>query len=140
MNRRPSEQTAAPLPEPTDRRWSRPKRVLVSFGVLALLIGLFLFGGWLYLRSDSFNRYAVEEIKSSLKNYGLRAEIGGTEISFQDQTARLRDFKLFNDQTGQPIVSIKMLELSVVVHEPYALRLSREIELQKLNLKGVDLY
>ncbi|MCI0662190.1 MAG: translocation/assembly module TamB domain-containing protein [Acidobacteria bacterium] len=140
MNRRPSEQTAAPLPKLSHRRWSRPKRVLVAFGILALLIGLFLFGGWLYLRSERFNRFAVEEIKSSLRNYGLRAEVGGTEISLQDQTARLRDFKLFNDQTGQPIVSIKTVELSVLVREPYALRLNREIELQKLNLKGVDLY
>ncbi len=75
-----------------------------------------------------------------MKDYGLRSEIGGTKISLKAQTARLSDFKIFNDETGQLIASLKLVEVDVDIREPYALSLSREIVLKSLNLEGVDLY
>ncbi|HKX28079.1 MAG TPA: translocation/assembly module TamB domain-containing protein [Blastocatellia bacterium] len=96
--------------------------------------------GWLYLRSERFNRYVGEQVKVALKDYGLRGEIGGTQIALGRQAAGLRDFKIYNDLTGQLIATIKRVELAVEVQDPYALRLSREVKIKQVELDGVELY
>jgi outer membrane protein assembly complex protein YaeT len=114
--------------------------LLIGITGFFLLIALLALVGWFYIRSESFNRYIAEQVKAKLKEYGLRGEIGGTEVSLGDQTAQLRDFKIYNDQSGQLIASIKRIELIAQIRDPYALRLSREIALKKLNLDGLDFY
>lgn len=128
------------MPTPPRRRWVTPKRLLIAFAILLALAGLLLLGGLAYLRSENFNRLVVEQIQSSLEEYGLRGEVGGTEISLRQQTARLKDLKIFNEQTGQPIATLKRVELIAEIRDPYALRLSREIVLKKINLEGIDIF
>jgi hypothetical protein len=135
-----SEQPDIPPSVPQRRRRLTLKRVLMTIATLLLFIAALGLAAWVYLRSESFNRYVAEQINAKLKDYGLRSEIGGTRISLKSQTARLSDFKIHNDKTGQLIASIKLVELDVDIHEPYAPRLSREIDLKSLNLSGVDLF
>jgi outer membrane protein assembly complex protein YaeT len=135
-----SEQPDTPPSAPQRRRRLTLKRALLTLAGLFLLVASLSLAAWIYLRSESFNRYVADQINAKLKDYGLRSEIGGTRISLGAQTARLSDFKIHNDQTGQLIASIKLVELDVDIREPYALRLSREIALKSLNLSGVDLH
>jgi outer membrane protein assembly complex protein YaeT len=116
------------------------KRLLIGLAGLFLLMALLALIGWFYIRSESFNHYIAEQLKAKLKEYGLRAEIGGTEVSLVDQIARLRDFKIYNDQSGQLIASVNRVELTVQIRDPYALSTKREIALKKLNLEGLDLH
>ncbi|MCI0665312.1 MAG: hypothetical protein L0220_29980, partial [Acidobacteria bacterium] len=125
---------------PPRRRRLTAKRILITLAVLVLFVALLGLAGGIYIRSENFNRYLIGEINAKLKEYGLRGEIGGTEFSLRGQTARLRDFKIYNDLTGRPIASIKRVELIAEIREPYAIRLSREIALKKLNLEGVELH
>lgn len=128
-------------PSPVSRkRWFTPKRLIFAVVGLLVLISFLGLGIWIYVRSDSFQRYLVGQIKLQLKECGLRGEIGGTELSWRQQTARIRDFKIYNDQTGQLIASIKRAELSAEILKPYAWRLTREILLKNLDLEGVDLH
>jgi outer membrane protein assembly complex protein YaeT len=127
------------MPVPPRGRWLTPKRLLIAFAILVALAGLLLLGGLAYLRSENFNHLVVDQIQKTLKEYGLHGEIGGTEISLRHQTARLKDFKIFNERTGQPIATLKRAELIAEIREPYAFRLSREIVLKKVNLDGIDL-
>lgn len=139
MNRQSSEPTTSPLPAPS-RKWRRiVKRLAIAGMILVLLSALLMVGGWFYLRSENFNRFVAEQIKNKLRQSGLRGEIGGFEFSFDDQTARLRDFQVFNQETGQLIATIKRVEISVNIRDLYAPRASREIELKKIGIEGLEL-
>jgi outer membrane protein assembly complex protein YaeT len=135
-----SEQRTPPPISSRPRRRLSLKRVLIALTAVFLCIAGLGLATWVYLRSEAFNREVAGQIDAKLKDYGLRSEIGGTKISLKSQTARLSDFKIFNDRTGQLIASIKLVELDIEIREPYALRLSREVSLKSLNLEGLDLY
>src|SRR5262245_16976262 len=135
-----SEPNSTPGTAPPRKRRITPVRLLFAFILSISMIGLLLLSGWLYLRSERFNRYVAEQVKVALKDYGLRGEIGGTQITLGQQTAGLRDFTIYNDLTGQLIATIKRVELAVEVQDPYALRLSREVRIKKVELDGVELY
>jgi outer membrane protein insertion porin family len=110
---------------------------LISLGGLALLIILALTALW-FLRSDRFNRFVAREIDQALRQYGLRAEVGAFELGRGWRTATLREVKIFNQQTGQLIATLDRATVTIEIREPFALRLSREIELEQLELAGLE--
>lgn len=132
--------TSPSTPRP-GRRW--PKRLLLTGAAVILLLGLLGLGMWFYIRSDNFNRFVAEQIKNTLREYGLRAEIGSFGIapgSLIEPTVQLRDFKIYNQQTGQLIATVKTVTAEAEIREPYARSLSRDIVIETLKLDGVDLY
>ncbi|MGE0130798.1 MAG: translocation/assembly module TamB domain-containing protein [Blastocatellales bacterium] len=125
---------------PRPRRFTR-RRLLVysALGILAFIIIAVLLA-LLYLRSDRFNRFIAIEIEKALEAYGLRAEIGRFEPGRDLRTVTLSDVKLFNKQTDQLIATIDRATVSLTIRDPFALKLRREIVLDRLGLEGVDLW
>lgn len=110
------------------------------------LLGLLLLGGIaglsarLWLRSEKFNQFVAGEIKAKLLEYGLRGEIGSFGFAWDTQTARLKDLKIYNQQTNQLIASVGGLELQTEIQDLYAPKLSRNVVLKKLSLDGVEVF
>ncbi len=133
--------TPAPAVQPSPKpRPRRLKRLLIALIGVVLLVALAALSGWIYLRSENFNRYVADEIKAKLSEFGLRGEIGGFGISWDAQTASLRDLKIYNQQTGQLVAAIKSADILTEIRDPFALKLSREIVIRKLAVESVDLY
>ena len=86
-------------------RWF--KRSLITIVCVILLAALIAIGLLIYLRSEKFNRYIAGEIKAKLSEFGLRAEIGSFGVGWDTQTARLRDLKIYNQQTGQLVATVE---------------------------------
>ncbi|MGH9835345.1 MAG: hypothetical protein ACRD9Y_20175, partial [Blastocatellia bacterium] len=110
-----------------------------ALGLLGLIIISVLLG-YLYLRSEKFQRFAATEIEKAVEAYGLRAEVGGFEPGRRFRTITLRDLKLFNRQTDQLIATIDRATVSLSIRDPFALKLRREIVFDRLELDGVDLW
>jgi outer membrane protein assembly complex protein YaeT len=125
-------------PQPASNGWSFRRKLLIWGGVTAvvLLIALAL-GSWYYIRSGRLNERVAREIEAALQEYGLRAEIGGFELAGL-RTVTLRQLKFYNQQTGQLIATLDRAVLSLKILEPYALRLSREIVLERLELQQLE--
>ncbi len=121
-------------------RPSRLKRILVAIAAATLIVGTLAFAVWVYIRSESFNNYVAGEIKSELREFGLRAEIGSFGISWDTQTARLRDLKIYNERTSQLVATIESLDTMIEVRAPYALESKREIVINKVEVEGADFY
>jgi len=117
--------------------WQGWKRWFVA-GLL-LLLGLALWGVF-YYRSGKFNHYLAGEVVAALQEYGLRAEVGQLEIGRGLRSVTLRDVKVYNEQTGQPIATIASLTLTAQIREPFAFRLSREIEIQRLEVEKPEVW
>ncbi|MGH9763251.1 MAG: hypothetical protein ACREDR_44305, partial [Blastocatellia bacterium] len=128
-------------PPPTRRSWPRRHKrlvIVVSSLVLALLIG-FVAALW-YIRSGRLDKLIATQIQQALADYGVRSEIGGFEIVWGVRTARIRDLKLYNQQTGQLIASIDHAEMAVEIPSPFALRLQRTIIFKRLDLANLNVY
>jgi hypothetical protein len=117
---------------------SHKRLLFISLGFF-LLITFLVFAGLYYIRSDRLNRFIANQVVEALKEYGLRTEIGKFDLAWGIRTAKIRDIKVFNQQTGQLIATIGQLEMAAEILEPYALRLRREIVFKRLNLSNLEL-
>lgn len=130
--------SALPTPPKPRSRWL--KRFIIAFVCVILLIALIALGAFVYLRSENFNRYVAGEIKAKLSEFGLRADIGSFGLSWDTQTARLRDLKIYNQRTGQLLATVERADTQVEIRDLYALKTSREIAIKKIIVEGVDVY
>ncbi len=124
-----------PVPRP---RWL--KRLLISIAVAILVVAALALATWVYLRSEKFNNYVAGEIKTALREFGLRAEIGSFGLSWDTQTARLRDLKIYNDRTGQLVATVESLDTTIEIRDPFALEPRREVVVKKVDIEGADFY
>src|SRR5438105_1903290 len=102
--------------EPSPPGWtSRRKRLLaVAASTFALVLALGLAVVY-YVWSGGFDRYVTGQVVSALAEYGVRAEIGGLELSGGVRTAKLHDIKLYNQETGQLVATIDRAVLVVEI-------------------------
>jgi hypothetical protein len=121
-------------------RPNRLKRVLFAIAAATLIVGTLVFAVWVYIRSENFNNYVAREIKSKLREFGLRAEIGNFGISWDTQTARLRDLKIYNERTGRLVATVERLDTLIEFGDPLALEASREVVIKKVEVGGADFY
>ncbi len=126
---------------PSPPSWAaRHKRLLiVALSVLFLLVVLAA-GVLYYIRSGRLNTTISTQVQTALREYGIRAEIGGFDLTWGIRTAKARDIKLYNEATGQLLATIDQLELVVDIPNAYALRLRREIIFKRLDLTNLQLY
>jgi outer membrane protein insertion porin family len=121
-------------------RPSRLKRLVFTIAAATLIVGTLAFAVWVYIRSESFNNYVAREIKSKLREFGLRAEIGSFGISWDTDTARLRDLKIYNERTGQLVATIGRLDTLIEIRDPLALETTREIIIKKIEVEDPNIY
>lgn len=129
------EQLATPI-QPQRRRWR--KKIALAVACLAVIAGLTIVGGLMWMRSEKFNSYVAGEIKKKLTEFGLRGEMDNFGFSWDAETARLKDLKVYNQQTGQLIASVKNVEVRLHILDMYALKFSREIVINNVNLDGAE--
>lgn len=131
-----------PTPPPTTPTTPTKKRHWLLIGsaiFLVLLIGLGLYS-WYWVKSGRVNTYVSSQIVTALKEYGVRADVGGFEIGRGLKTATLRNVKLYNQQTGQLLATIDRAVVTIQVVQPFALSLSREVIIQEIATTGLNLY
>src|ERR1051325_101533 len=118
----------------TPPSWAaRHKRLLfIGSGTLLLIVGLALWA-FLYVRSGRLDRYIVSQVQTALAEYGLRAEVGNLDLVWGIRTAKVRDVKIYNQETGQLVATLDNAVLAVEIPNPFALRLQREIIFKRLD-------
>ncbi|HEY8460047.1 MAG TPA: hypothetical protein VIM99_06675, partial [Blastocatellia bacterium] len=121
-------------------RFRRLKRYIFAIIATSLIVGTLAFAVWQYLRSEAFNNYVAGEIKSKLREFGLRAEIGSFGISWDTETARLRDLKIYNERTGQLVATVESFDTLISIKDPLALEARREIAIKNIEIEGADFY
>jgi outer membrane protein assembly complex protein YaeT len=125
-------------PEPKGR--SVRRRVLALVGMLLVVASLAGLVTILYLRSARFNRTAVSFIEAKLGEYGMRVEIGSFGFTLNPQTARLKNFRIYNAASGELMAQIDQVDLAAAIRDPLGLRRKRELVLERVRLEGLELH
>ncbi|HSL52994.1 MAG TPA: translocation/assembly module TamB domain-containing protein, partial [Pyrinomonadaceae bacterium] len=127
---------------PISKRWYyfRRRHVVIAtaiVGIAALVVivlALFLF------RLGFVDRYVASQIKNTFASYGIRAEIAEFHATFPPRTVEMNGIELYDSATGERLGKIDKLLATIKIEDLYALNLQRNINLEDLNMEGVELW
>ncbi|HEX5708878.1 MAG TPA: hypothetical protein VFX96_16380, partial [Pyrinomonadaceae bacterium] len=118
-----------------NRRNAMWTAIVAVVAVLALaLVVLILY------RTGRIDRVIATQIVDTFSRYGIRAEIGSFETKFGPRTAELRDVKLYDAATGAQLGKIDRVLATVRIEDMWALSLERHVNLEALELDGLELW
>ena len=132
-----------PLSPGERRRWrryvNRRNAVLTGVAIVAAL-ALAVIVAILFYRSGRVDNIIARQIVGTLAQYGIRAEIGSFRTAFGARTAELRDLKLHDAETGAQLGKIDRVRATVRIEDLYSLNLRRNVNLEALEVEGVELW
>ncbi|HEX3146171.1 MAG TPA: translocation/assembly module TamB domain-containing protein [Pyrinomonadaceae bacterium] len=133
--------TSQPTPPTRARRRfvTRRNTILVVIGLVCAVAALILVSLIAY-RLGFVDRYIAGQVKDTLANYGVRAEIRSFHTSISPQSVELQGVELYDAKTGEKIGKIDRMLVTVRVEDLFALRLQRNINLKDLKLEGLELW
>src|SRR5258708_1255488 len=121
------------------RRFTRRHAVISGIIIATGVIDLVLIGLLAY-RLGFIDRYIAGQIKDTLAQYGIRAEIKTFHTSLSPQTVEMLGVELFDAKTGEKLGKVDRLVATVRIEDLYALNLQRNINLKDLQIEGLDLW
>ncbi|HEX7724044.1 MAG TPA: hypothetical protein VF397_17905, partial [Pyrinomonadaceae bacterium] len=98
---------AQPAPNARARRRfvTRRNAVIATIGLVCAVLAL-VFVGLVVYRLGYVDRYIAGQIKNTLSNYGIRAEIRDFHTSLTPQTVELLGLELYDAKTGEQLGKI----------------------------------
>src|SRR5436853_6869718 len=99
----PGEDKGGAQPARARRRFvTRRNAVIATIGLMCAVAAL-VFVGLILYRLGYVDRYIAGQIKNTLSNYGIRAEIRDFHTSLSPQTVELLGVELYDDKTGEKL-------------------------------------
>jgi len=134
----------APPPTPAERRrWrryvNRRNAVLTSIAAVLALVLLVVVAIFLY-RSGQVDSIIAKQIVGTLAQFGVRAEVGSFRTRFGERTAELNDIELYDAATGARLGRVGRLVATVRIEDMYALSLRRNVNLESLDIDGLEMW
>ena len=127
-------------PQGRRRRFlTRRNALFATLGVAALLVLLVLALVIAY-RVGYVDRYIAGQVKSTLAEYGIRAEIKFFETRFGPRTVEMREIELYDEKTGERLGKIDRMLATVRIDDLYSISLRRNVRLQDLQIDGLELW
>jgi translocation and assembly module TamB len=127
-------------PQGKRRRFLSRRNALIATLAIAVSLIVLVLVVIIAYRLGYIDRYIANQIKTTLTQYGIRAEIGHFETKFGARTVEMRDIQLYDQQTGQRLGKIDRILATVRIDDLYAISLSRNVKLQDLQVDSPELW
>ena len=108
--------------------------ITISGAMIALLAVVFFY------RSGRLDALIADQIVNTLSNYNIRAEIEGFRFQLGPRTAQIRNLVLRNATNGALIGRVRRITARVRIEDLFALKLQRNINLETLEVEGLELW
>lgn len=125
-------------PQGQRRRYlTRRNAFLATLAIGVLLVGLALVLLLAY-KLGYIDRYVAGQIKDTLAQYGIRAEIKEFHTAFGPRTVEMRDIELYDAQTGAHLGKVGRLLATVRIEDLYSIKFQRNVNLEKLEIDNLE--
>ena len=130
-------------PEPVTPQGQRRRyltRRNAAIATLAIAIGIVavIAIGLLAYRLGYIDRYVANQIKTTLAQYNIRAEIRDFHAAFGPRSVEMRGIELYDSVTGEMLGRAERLLVTVRIEDMYALNLRRNVNLETLTIDGLE--
>jgi translocation and assembly module TamB len=105
----------------------------IGVGLVALVIIIVI-----AYRLGYVDRYVANQVKSTLAQYGIRVEIREFRTAFTPRTVEMKGVEFYDAQTGEKLAQIERMLATVRIEDLYALNLRRNVNLQELEIDGLE--
>jgi translocation and assembly module TamB len=127
-------------PQGQRRRWlTRRNALLATLAIAAglILLVMLLVAGY---KLGYIDRYVAVQIKDTMAQYGIRAEIKEFHTALSPRTVEMREIELYDAQTGEHLGKIDRMLATVRIEDLYALNLRRNVNLESLVVDNPELW
>ncbi|MGH9944567.1 MAG: hypothetical protein ACRD9R_19650, partial [Pyrinomonadaceae bacterium] len=118
-----------------NRRNAAIAGVALVAGVVLLALVLF----FLY-RTGQVDNLIARQIVGTLAQYGIRAEIREFHTKFSPRTVEMLGVELYDAATGEKLGHIDRLLATVRIEDLYAISLRRNVNLEALEIDGLEMW
>ena len=127
-------------PQGRRRRFLTRRNALIA--TIAVVVGavVLVLAVIIAYRLGYVDRYIADQFKTTLAQYGIRAEIKQFETKFGPQTVEMREIELYDQATGERLGKIDRILASVRIDDLYRISLSRNVNLQDLQVDGLEMW
>lgn len=107
---------------------------------IAAVIGVVLLViiGFLLYRTGRVDDLIAGQIVSTLREYNIRAEIKEFHTKFGPRTVEMQGLDLYDGTTGEKLGHINNVLATIRIEDMYALNLRRNINLESLQIEGLE--
>jgi translocation and assembly module TamB len=133
---RPRPQT----PQGKRRRFLTRRNALIATLAVAVGLVVLVLAVILAYRLGYVDRYIADQLKTTLAQYGIRAEIKHFETKFGPRTVEMREIELYDQVTNEKIGKIDRILATVRIDDLYKISLNRNVKLQDLQVDGLELW
>jgi translocation and assembly module TamB len=127
-------------PQGKRRRFLTRRNALIATLAIAIGVVVLIIAAVLLYRLGYIDRYIANQIKTTLSQYGIRAEIKHFETKFGARTVEMREIELYDQVTNEKIGKIDRILATVRIDDLYSISLRRNVKLQELQLDGLELW
>jgi translocation and assembly module TamB len=123
------------------RRWrgyvNRRNATITAVAIVALVVLIAVLAFLLY-RTGRVDNLIARQIVSTLREYNIRAEIGEFHTKFGPRTVEMQRIDLYDQTTGEKLGRVERVLATVRIEDLYALNLRRNINLESLQIEGLE--
>ncbi|HEX8707954.1 MAG TPA: translocation/assembly module TamB domain-containing protein [Pyrinomonadaceae bacterium] len=127
-------------PQGRRRRFLTRRNAFIATLALAVGVVVLILVGVVAYRLGYIDRYIANQIKDTLAQYGIRADIKEFHTAFGPRTVEMRDIQLYDQQTGEKLGKVDRMLAKVRISDLYALSLRRNINLEELDIDGLEVW
>ncbi|MDQ1591476.1 MAG: translocation and assembly module TamB [Pyrinomonadaceae bacterium] len=123
------------------RRWRRyinRRNATITAAAIVALVVLIVVLAFLLYRTGRVDNLIAQQIVSTLREYNIRAEIGEFHTKFGPRTVEMQRIDLYDQTTGEKLGRVERVLATVRIEDLYALNLRRNINLESLQIEGLE--
>ena len=127
-------------PQGRRRRFLTRRNALFATLGIAVTLVLLVLAIVIAYRLGYVDRYIAGQVKTTLAQYGIRAEIKHFETKFSPRTVEMRDIELYDEVTNEKLGKIDRILATVRIDDLWAISLRRNVKLEELQVDGLELW
>ncbi len=127
-------------PQGKRRRFLTRRNAFIATLAIAVGLVVLILAAVVLYRLGYIDRYIANQIKGTLAQYGIRAEIKSFETKFGPRTVEMREIELYDQVTNEKLGKIDRILATVRIDDLYAISLKRNVKLQELQVDGLELW